>query len=132
MHVIIAGSRDFNDYELLKTYCDSMLVNTKDVQIISGGARGADTLGERYAKERGYNIILFPAPWDDIANRPKNEIKFRRDGTPYWVKAGYHRNKIMAQNADALIAFWDGISGGTKNMIDNARKYKLLIRIKNI
>jgi predicted Rossmann fold nucleotide-binding protein DprA/Smf involved in DNA uptake len=53
VRVIIAGSRDFNDYELLKKHCDYLLQNQKEVEIISGGARGADKLGERYASGEG-------------------------------------------------------------------------------
>lgn len=98
--VIIAGGRDFNDYQLLKTKMDSLLRNKSKVIIVSGGARGADSLGERYAKERGLEITKYPADWDR-----------------YGKSAGYRRNEQMAQNADALVAFWDGQSKGTAHMI---------------
>ena len=62
--VIVAGGRDFDNYELLRERCDYFLQNTKDVEIVSGVARGADLLGERYARERGYTIKRFPANWD--------------------------------------------------------------------
>lgn len=113
--VIIAGCRDFNDYPLLCEKCDKILGNkrnTHNVIVISGCARGADYLGERYAKERGYQTRLFPADWE-------------RDGN----SAGPKRNARMAANADALIAFWDGESRGTRNMIDNARSRGLLVRV---
>ena len=109
--VIIAGSRDFNDYKLLKEKCDYQLQNIKEeIIIVSGTARGADQLGERYAKEKGYKIDSRPANWD----------KFGKS-------AGYRRNEEMAQNADALIAFHNGVSKGTKHMIDLANKYKLKV-----
>lgn len=116
--VIIAGGRDFNDYQLLKQKCDSFLANkSRDcrVIIVSGTARGADRLGEQYANERGYQVERYPADWD-------------RDGN----SAGPIRNAKMAENADALIAFWDGESRGTYNMIDTAvRREDMLIRIVN-
>lgn len=102
--VIIAGGRDFNDYKLLKDKCLKILTNkikTDSVVIVSGGARGADVLGERFAKELGLQLLLFPAEWDK-----------------YGKSAGYKRNLTMSENADALIAFWDGESRGTRHMID--------------
>ena len=113
--VIIAGSRDFNDYNLLKEKCDTFLEIKRmvnDIQIVSGGARGADSLGERYAAEKGYNLQLFNADWEK-----------------YGKSAGYKRNVEMAENADALIAFWDGQSRGTEHMIRTARDHKLSVRI---
>ena len=102
--VIIAGGREFNDYNKLKKVCDYMLQNTIEVEVVSGCARGADRLGERYAKENGYKIHRFPADWDK-----------------HGKKAGYMRNKQMADFGDVLIAFWDGHSLGTRNMIDLAK-----------
>ena len=67
MKVIIAGSRYFNNYELLRQYVDHILQNVsqkESIEIVSGGAKGADELGERYAKERGYKITRFPADWN--------------------------------------------------------------------
>ena len=69
MKVIIAGSRDFNDYELLKKTCDKILINQKDIEIVSGGAKGADALGERYANERRYGLKIFLANWDEYKKK---------------------------------------------------------------
>lgn len=111
--VIIAGGRDFNDYNTLKEYCDYILSKTEEpVEIVCGEARGADTLGKRYAIEKGYSIKSFPADW-----------------SKHGKSAGHIRNKQMAGYADALIAFWDGNSRGTKSMISYAHSYKLKIRI---
>lgn len=109
--VIIAGSRDFNDYELLKRVADYLLQNKDQVVIVSGAARGADLLGERYAKERGLEIARYEANWD-----------------LYGKRAGYLRNEEMARNADALIAFWDGRSRGTKHMIEIACNEELQVK----
>ena len=67
MKVIIAGGRDFSDYPTLKMVCDYMLQNQEKVTVVSGQARGADTLGEWYAQEKGYSIDSFPADWDDMS-----------------------------------------------------------------
>lgn len=112
--VIIAGGRDFDNYELLKSTMDKLLSNvTDDICIVSGMARGADTLGKRYAKERGYQVSCFPANWE-----------------LHGKSAGYIRNRDMALNADALVAFWDGESKGTKDMIRVAKEEHLRIRVK--
>lgn len=111
MKIIIAGSRDFNDYETLKKVCDFMLSRQDEVEIVSGTARGADQLGERYARERGYSIKQFPADW----SKGKS--------------AGYLRNEDMAKYGDALIAFWDGKSNGTNHMINLAKKHGLKVKV---
>ena len=112
MNIIIAGSRNFNDYNLLKSSCDNLLTQFTNIEIVSGTARGADKLGERYAREKGYDIKEFPANWD----------KFGKS-------AGYIRNDEMAKYADMLIAFWDGTSKGTKHMIDLANKRGIRVEI---
>ena len=112
--LIIAGGRDFANYELLREFVDFKLSRKQEeIQIISGGARGADAFGERYAAERGYLLRRFPADWKQ-----------------YGKAAGVRRNKEMAQNADALIAFWDGISRGTKNMIEEATAAGIIVCVK--
>lgn len=112
---IIAGGRDFMDYNLLKEKVNKILQEKKvthKIVIISGCARGADTLGLRYASENAFDVEEYPADWNK-----------------YGKKAGYVRNVEMAENADALIAFWDGKSKGTKHMIDIATERNLPIRI---
>ena len=87
--VIIAGGRDFSDYNLLSTTMDHFLSRVNDeIIVVCGKARGADTLGELYAKERGYLVQYFPADWER-----------------YGKSAGYIRNTEMAKNADTLVAF---------------------------
>jgi len=118
LKVIIAGCRNFDDYEMLKHYVDHILQNVaqrESIEIVSGGAKGADTLGERYATERGYKITRFLADWDK-----------------YGRGAGPKRNEQMGDYADALIAFWDGQSRGTKHMIEYAKKKAILVRVKMI
>ena len=113
--VIIAGTRTFNDYNLFKESCEYLLRESMEKQqiiIVSGHARGTDTMGERFAKEHGLPCEYYPANW---------QIHGRA--------AGPIRNKEMANNADALIAFWDGHSRGTRSMINLARKMGLQVAI---
>ena len=112
---IIACGRNFDDYELLKTKCDYFLSQkllTHNVIIISGMANGADSLGCKYALEKGLKVEEYPANW-----------------TLYGRSAGPIRNKQMAQISDALIAFWDGINCGTKSMIDFAKELDLKVAV---
>jgi hypothetical protein len=112
MKVIIAGSRTFRDLDILTKECDFYLQNCKDIEVVSGTAAGADSLGEMYALTRNYKVTRFPADWQK-----------------YGKAAGYIRNEEMAKYADALIAFWDGISKGTEHMINLAKRYNLKIAV---
>lgn len=110
MKTIIAGSRTIYDYNCLKNAIAASKFNISTV--ISGTAKGADKLGEIYAKNRKIPLEQFPANWNK-----------------YGKSAGYIRNAEMAKNADALIALWDGKSKGTKHMIDIANKNNLIVFI---
>ena len=66
--VIIAGGRTFNNYEQLVKDCDAYLIDSSNI-ILSGCAKGADTLGERYAKERGFPIEYYPANWSEYGKK---------------------------------------------------------------
>jgi len=112
MKVIIAGGRDFNDYELLQRTCNWVFKGVETLEIVSGGARGADKLGERYAKEIGLTPTVMKADWDE-----------------YGKAAGPIRNSQMAKYADALIAFHDGSSTGTSDMIKKARRENIHVLI---
>lgn len=115
--VIVAGGRDFADYDLLKSKLDNLLVNRDPVEIVSGTARGADKLGEFYARTSKLDLALFPADWKPNGVFDKS--------------AGYKRNAQMADYADALVAFWDGKSRGTMHMINLAKSAGLQVRVVN-
>ena len=138
VRIIIAGGREFNDYELLKQSVNDIIfdlecrntitgignasrVNEKHlIEFISGTARGADQLGELYAERTGLHTYRFPADWDGLGKR-----------------AGYMRNAEMAKfavkdgNYAVLVAFWDGKSKGTKHMIDLANNHGLEVHVVN-
>jgi predicted Rossmann fold nucleotide-binding protein DprA/Smf involved in DNA uptake len=112
---IIAGSRNIVEYQAL---LDAIVASGFEItEVVSGGARGVDSLGERYAKEKGISLKIFPADWESHGR-----------------KAGIMRNTEMAHYADALIAVWDGLSPGTLNMINQAQSrglkvYTLRVRV---
>ncbi len=116
--VVIAGCRDYNDYEEAKEYIDFCLSNIRkenDIIIISGCASGADAIGERYAKENGFKVEKYPADWET-----------------HGKSAGPIRNKQMAEVSDYVICFWDEKSRGTKSMIDFAKECGKPVKIKKI
>lgn len=113
MKLIVAGSRYFSNYNLLTSRLDYFLQNVKEeIIIVSGGARGADQLGERYAHEKEYSVEFFPADWGE-----------------HGKKAGYIRNVQMAEYATHCVCFWDGKSAGTKMMIDICAEKKIPCRV---
>lgn len=115
--VVIAGSRGFCDYEAACRFIDQCLnlCEKEEIIVLSGGARGADALGEHYAHEHGFAIERYPARWQI-----------------YGKAAGIRRNEEMAAACDLVICFWDGESRGTKSMIAFARKHNKPIFIKDI
>lgn len=114
IRVCIAGTRTFNDYSLLKTIITNAFFDISRLHIISGHAKGADELGERFANENNLLLDIYPADWRLYRNR-----------------AGAIRNAEMAQVSDCLVAFWGGESRGTKNMIKNMKKLKKPVLIYN-
>lgn len=116
--VVVAGCRDFEDYERAKefiTYCIKDVKNKKEIVFLSGGCRGADVLGERFAQEFGYKIKKYAADW-----------------SKYGRAAGPKRNEEMAKDCDFVICFWDGKSRGTKSMIELARKRNKSVKLLKI
>lgn len=129
MKIIIAGSRSFNDYELLCKVCDFMLANQNEseIEIVSGACDrgihtftrtdgtkiyGADGLAEKFAQEKKYKFTPFPADWS------------------FGKKGAYIRNKQMSEYGDALIAFMEKKgTKGTQMMIDLARAKGLKVRV---
>jgi len=111
--IIIAGGRDFKDYNLLCESCDEFFKEWHpNIVTVNGGARGSDRLGGKYSINKGYLIKPFPADWE----------RFGR-------AAGVIRNEEMAQYADAAIVFWDGKSVGSKSMIDLAKSNGLNVMV---
>ena len=113
MKVAIIGSRDFNDYNYM---CEMMDDFTKChftiTTIISGGAKGADSLGEKWAEDNNLPTEIYKPDWKK-----------------YGRSAGYIRNADIVDNSQHVIAFWDGNSKGTLNSVDRAKKNKIAVTI---
>ena len=116
LKLIIAGSRNFYNYILLESTLAKLLSKyddlSKQIEVVSGHALGTDRLGEIWAEHHNIKVTTFPANWQLHGKR-----------------AGYLRNIEMAEYADALVAFWDGMSKGTKHMIDIAKSKNLQVRV---
>jgi len=115
MKIGIVGSRTFNNYELLKEVMIDYLNRDNELNcelVVSGGARGADYLGERWAKENDIPTLIFKPEWDK-----------------YGKSAGFRRNQDIVKNSDFVVVFWDGVSKGSDSSIKLAMKYDVPIRI---
>ncbi len=113
--LVVAGSRNFNDYSLLCTTLNEVVGELKseyNVTIVSGTANGADKLGEKYAEKHGLKIERHPANWGR-----------------YGRGAGPIRNAEMVKESDGVVVFWNGESSGAKNIIDCAKAENHLLKV---
>jgi len=109
MKLAIIGSRNCPPIDI-QSHLDSI-----PDAIISGGAKGADTYAREFAQEHGIEII-----------------EFLPDYKRYGRGAPLMRNKLIVENCDCLLAFWDGKSKGTKFTIDYAKEMGKEVRIVEI
>ena len=119
-HCLVVGSRSFENYELMERTLDNLLKNHRDIEIVSGGAYGADALAERYAKEKGYELKVFKADWKK-----------------YGKRAGIIRNEEMQKYISQFehrgcVAFWDGQSRGPQSSFEMAEKYGNSLKVIRI
>lgn len=112
MKLAVIGSRGFDDYQLV---CDILSKYKNITTIVSGGARGADSLAARYAHEHGIDLIEYIPEWEKLGR-----------------KAGHIRNQYIIDASDRVVAFWDMKSTGTKDSIKKANKQNKPIEIVNI
>jgi hypothetical protein len=110
MKLAIVGSRDFNDFEYLKKVLEP--IKNKVTLVVSGGAKGADSLGERWAKENNILTQIFYPDWN----------KFGKS-------AGYRRNVDIVNNSDAVVAFQINDSKGTQHTIDIAMEKNKKVKV---
>jgi predicted Rossmann fold nucleotide-binding protein DprA/Smf involved in DNA uptake len=113
MKLAVIGSRNFNDYEQLKKEINKLSFSKDINEIISGGAKGADSLAEKYANEYRIKLTVFKPDW----NIGKH--------------AGFLRNTQIIESSDAVIAFWDGQSKGTLDSLNKAKKLNKIVVIIN-
>lgn len=118
MRVIIAGPRDCNDWNLLMQALENWPFE-EIAEVVSGKAKGVDTMGEKWAKQNKLPITEFPAAWKEIEVEGAKIVEGPYG--PYNSLAGVWRNRDMAEYADALLAIDLG-TDGTANMIDTMKK----------
>ena len=104
MKLAIIGSRNFTNYKLLQEILEQY--KPKITLVVSGAAKGADSLGEKWALENNIQSLIFPADWNQ-----------------YGKRAGFIRNEDIIKNCDCCVAFWDGESKGTKHSLSLCKKY---------
>ena len=114
MKISIVGSRSFNDFDLLEKFILSKINLNNIKEIISGGAKGADTLASQFAKKHNLKLTEFLPEWKK-----------------YGKAAGIIRNKEIIQNSNVVFAFWDGKSKGTAHSIDISKKQNKILYIKH-
>jgi hypothetical protein len=112
MKLAVVGSRTFNDYELLKKNLDEIHKETPITLIISGGAKGADSLSEKWADENGIPKQIFKPDWDKFGKR-----------------AGFLRNIDIILNSEQVLAMWDEKSKGTQHSINLADHHKIPYKV---
>lgn len=115
MRLAVIGSRTFTDYKKLVEVLDGVALLQPITQVVSGGAPGADRLAEKYGKDKGIAVRIFPAEW-----------------TKYGKSAGFRRNADIIKNCDGVVAFWDGVSKGTAHSISLAEKAQKEITVIRI
>lgn len=107
MKLAIVGSRTFNDFDCLDKHIHNFFNISEISLIISGGAKGADTLAEKFAKKHNISTEIYKPEWDKFGKR-----------------AGFIRNREIVISCDKLVAFWDGKSRGTEHSINLAEEFK--------
>lgn len=112
MKIIIAGSRDIKDTRMIYKKLNALYRAYPKLEIVSGCAKGPDSIALEFSSDYKIKSHKFPADWNKFGKR-----------------AGYIRNEAMADFADGLVAFWDGVSKGTKHMIQTAISKNLKIKI---
>jgi len=103
--IAIVGSRDYTDYAHLSETIQELFELSNVDMIISGGARGADTLAEEFAKLNGIPVKVIPAKWNELGK-----------------SAGIIRNCQIVKESDVIVAFWDYSSRGTKHTIEECKR----------
>ena len=102
--IAVVGGRNFSDVNLANRILTYAKEHYENIMVISGGAKGADAIGEQWAKDHNIPVKIFPAEWGK-----------------YGKSAGFKRNQLIVDECDLVIAFWDGKSKGTADTINKAK-----------
>ena len=113
MNLAVVGSRTFDNYELAEKLIREIVEKHNITCIVSGKAKGADTLARNYAINENLELIEYVPDWS-IGRH-----------------AGILRNTKIIQDSDVVLALWDGTSKGTKDSIDKAKSFGKILYIYN-
>lgn len=128
--VAVVGGRDFTNQAKVIHVLDKLFAEKKEthnIVILNGNAKGADNCGRMYGLSKGYTVRTFEAQWNNLEAQGA-VVKEGKYG-PYNAKAGHDRNALMRHAAHAVVAFWDGQSRGTGEMVSQSKKIGLPVRI---
>lgn len=114
MRILVCGSRNWKNVRLIEDSLSEIQPDDEPVTIIDGTARGVDSIANSIAVQKGYYTERYPAQWDKFGKA-----------------AGMIRNRqmLIEGKPDLVLAFWDGISRGTKNMIELAETARVPVKI---
>ena len=112
MKLAVVGSQTFSSYDTLSIVLDEIRKLYEITVIVSGGAKGADSLAEIYAADNNITTDIYPAEWDK-----------------YGKGAGFIRNKTIWDNSDLGVAFWDGKSKGTAHSFKLSEKQSKILYV---
>jgi len=119
----VVGSRTFKDKEFIYRKLDAFLSTLGPFVVVTGGAEGVDKIAEKWALDRAVagvpKPVVYQAEWGDTSH-PDAVVRRDKYGREYDAVAGHRRNQLIVDDADFLIAFWDGQSKGTKDSVDKA------------
>lgn len=132
----VVGSRDFPTLHLVSRYVEQIAAKYPNARILSGGARGVDTLAEDHAVRCGLEMVSYrPYEYENMRFEPEFSIEVvshpehlrleRRINPPHfkkWTGAAFCRNGWIVQDADHIVVFWDGRSSGADNMTEQATR----------
>ena len=118
MKVLITGSRGWTDEAPIRARLEQLPPCSF---VMHGAAPGVDRIASVIAQQLGHAVRGFPADWRVKADTPPGAIRTDRRGRRYDARAGQLRNlRMLDENPDLVLAFWDGRSPGTKHCIDAA------------
>ena len=125
-YLLIVGSRSMTMYSFIETYLNNLVrerLQGYDIVVVSGGAKGVDTMAERWADNNGYKKVIMPADWE-------------KEGKSAGFKRNVRMHQFIAEKDNKLVvAFWDGVSKGTAHNFDLCKKYDnelLLVNLREI
>lgn len=127
MILAVVGSRDIKSEKIIFDKLDQILSQNKIVKVVSGDAKGVDSISKKWAKIRGIEYKGHLPDWKTPT--PGVPMKMNKFGEMFNPVAGKERNTLIVNDCTHLIAFWDGKSGGTLDSINKAKKQNKVLEI---